>query len=165
MDDYISKPVKTEDLAMLLQRWTPTVPGGESNAHDDELRDDIAVLDAEKLRELDGLTNIGEPSLIVEMVDLFRADAHPRLAELKDALNANDFHRIAKVAHALKGSGSHFGARHFCELCAQIEKQGREQQREGLAETALLVEKELARLERALLIERQKRAEIKSDNS
>jgi PAS domain S-box-containing protein len=156
MDDYISKPVKTEDLAELLARWTAAIASQTNNAANLE-GDEVAFLDNERLRELDELTDEGEPSLLVQMVDLFQADAHPRMANLHEAAVEKDFARLEKVAHALKGSGANFGARRFCELCAHLEELGREKRSEGVNDALALLAEELARLERALLREREKR--------
>jgi PAS domain S-box-containing protein len=155
MDDYISKPVRTEELAALLQKWSGEIASQNVTP---ELEPDLSgVIDAEKLSELDELSGEGEPSIIIEMVNLFLGDAHVRLAQMREAVEQQDPRQLERVAHAIKGSASNFGAQHFVKLCLQLEEQGRENRMENSAATLAQVETEFKRLEAALLAEQQKR--------
>jgi CheY-like chemotaxis protein/HPt (histidine-containing phosphotransfer) domain-containing protein len=160
MDDYISKPVRTEELAALLQRWVGGVTVRSHEAVQPAAAEpDTLTLDQEKLNELDELSGDDEASLVVQMIDLFLADAHPRLAQIREAVEREDAGQLDRVAHALKGSASHFGVQQMVELCAQLEAAGRERQWSGVPDLLSRLLEEFPRVERALQGERAKRVQ------
>jgi CheY-like chemotaxis protein/HPt (histidine-containing phosphotransfer) domain-containing protein len=161
MDDYISKPVKTEDLSALLHKWvrvaqTHKTPLANKTRQADR-EDFISAIEPEKLREFDELTGENEPSLVIEVIDLFLSDAPPRMAELRGALEQNDGPRVERAAHTLKGSSSHFGAKTFGAICLKLEQMGHENQVASAHTLLPELEQEFSRLERALQQEKAKR--------
>ena len=78
MDDYVSKPVKPEELENVLDRWL-----SQESQEDDPI--DRDVLDS--LRELQGE---GEPDLVAEIAGMFLEDAPIRLRKLRDAIGEGD---------------------------------------------------------------------------
>ncbi len=125
MDDYVSKPVKAENLGAVLERWA--LPPGEANFLEDA-RDgappDTPLLDRSVLDGLRELSVPGEPDILAELVGLFLEDAPPRLEALRAALDEGDARRVKEAAHALKGSSSNMGASRMAEICARLEEAG-----------------------------------------
>jgi PAS domain S-box-containing protein len=104
MDDYVSKPIRFEDLRRAIQRHAP------------------AGLDAAAL--LDGLS--GDRKLLRELVDLFLADSSKLLGRVKRAIVRGDTGRLKETAHALKGSIGNFGSANAFEAARRLETFGRE---------------------------------------
>jgi HPt (histidine-containing phosphotransfer) domain-containing protein len=125
MDDYVSKPVKAENLGAVLERWA-SAPG-EANVSEDA-RDgappDTPLLDRSVLDGLRELSVPGEPDILAELVGLFLEDAPPRLKALRAVLDEGDARRVKEVSHALKGSSSNMGAARMAGICAQLEDAG-----------------------------------------
>ena len=97
-----------------------------------------AVLD----REL-ALTRVGgDAELLREIAVLFLEDYPQSLAEIREALDRGDAHKIERTAHGLKGSVANFGAANAVSAAKQIENLGRAKQLEEVG--AVLVTLELA---------------------
>jgi|GEM_PF-525811 len=102
MDDYVSKPVRPEDLARVLTAWTEPIRVGA-------------------LDELRALAPAGGADVVAEVVRVYLQDAGERLAEIRAALETSDARLLRQAAHALKGSSSSCGAARLAELCQRLE--------------------------------------------
>ena len=123
MDDYITKPLKPEELAVVLDRrlLTPAAPTYQAVAkkHRPEAAVDHAVLDG--LRKLE---QFGAPGLVKRLTDIFIQDTARQLADLRDSAQQSDLDRLRKLAHTLKGSAANMGAREMVRICGEIEALG-----------------------------------------
>jgi nitrogen fixation negative regulator NifL len=151
MDDYISKPVRLEDLEAALARW---IPGDGSIAQSEQKSSPPAVsselfspaLDPAVTERLRALAAATEPSVLREIHDAFLASAVDYLAAMRDGAAGNDAEGLRKAAHALKGAGANIGAQQLTELCRQLEALG-ETGRVDVAVTRLeQLEQEFARV-------------------
>jgi PAS domain S-box-containing protein len=117
MDDYISKPVRLDELAEALDRAQQNIA---------KLEDD-SVIDPTRIEELRLLAEGMGQEVLVDLTQLFFGQAPQLVSELFDAHSRSDLPGIAATAHFLKGSSGQFGARHLQYLCSEIEKAGRQQ--------------------------------------
>ncbi|HEX2978630.1 MAG TPA: response regulator, partial [Anaerolineaceae bacterium] len=123
MDDYISKPVRFEDLKKTLARWypegtslaldergnaTPTPTAGE------------AVLDAEVIAGIRSLQMDGEPDVMTMLVDIYLDDSLKTFEKINPQLAENN-PQLRQTLHALRGSSLNLGSRRFARLCAELE--------------------------------------------
>ncbi|MCC7494134.1 MAG: response regulator [Fimbriimonadaceae bacterium] len=113
MDDYLSKPISTEQLAQCLRRWIrvagpPTAPAGPF---------DLAALHHEFA---------GFESLLRDIAQIFISDAPRLLTNLEVALARRDAAAAQLAAHTLKGSASNFRAGAVVDLASSIELLTRE---------------------------------------
>ena len=168
MDAYVSKPVKLEDLAAVLEGClsrgevdgdgsTPDVTRGERpldarlEAHDRTAEGDgvsEAVLDATMVAGLRALDD--EDDSLRELVDAFFEDTHERLAKLRTALADDDRHVVSAVGHALRGSCGTYGAAGMAELCGALESLAESGDLSGAAEVLDRLEAEFGRIRVAL---------------
>ena len=126
MDDYVTKPVRREDLEAALERWalgegasTDTLGVGNGSAVPYEEAE--GVLDSavvENLRELGG------SEMISELTEMFFEDTVSGLAALQAAVESSDAPTVERVAHTLKGSSGNMGARRMSAICAELEDAG-----------------------------------------
>jgi signal transduction histidine kinase/CheY-like chemotaxis protein/HPt (histidine-containing phosphotransfer) domain-containing protein len=116
MDDYITKPFKVEQLAAALSRIAPPAeePSGETTS----------VLDEEVLAELRSI-GASNPAFLPEVIALYLDDVPVRINALGQAIAAGDNEAMWRAAHAFKGASANLGARRLVDLCAAIEKEGR----------------------------------------
>ena len=111
-------------------------------------------IDMSVLREFEDVQCEGEPDLIVELIDLYLADAPDQLLAMKDfVLKANQV-SLKRTAHTLKGSSANLGANGMATLCQELELC------ESLHQANILInnlEQAFDRVRTAFLAERQSR--------
>jgi CheY-like chemotaxis protein len=139
MDDYLSKPVQKEHLAEKLSHWHWKIQSGEvSHAQPDDvlhhalpeqtLSAQLPLIDWNYLHEISGGNQPFETDLLLTLV----AALPDRIEELKTAIASQNYQRIIREAHFIKGSSASMGAVKIAELATQIENQGGCQRLEAL---------------------------------
>lgn len=123
MDDYITKPLKPEELAVALDRWLLTSAAATNQAAAKKRRAEGAV-DHALLNGLRKLEQSGAPGLVKRLTDIFLQDTARRLTDLRDSVQQGDSERLRKLAHTLKGSAANLGAREIVRICAELEELG-----------------------------------------
>jgi CheY-like chemotaxis protein len=151
MDDYISKPVKTEVLHGIIERWTSLTKGAESSAAQAEER---ASIDMNALSSLRDLQSRSEPNLLAELIDSFLRDTSDRLAAMRSASANGDAQTLTRTVHALKGGCGIVGATRMTALCEIIEELGRTGSVEGTPVLITALDEEFGRVRRALQAEK-----------
>jgi HPt (histidine-containing phosphotransfer) domain-containing protein len=126
MDDYISKPVKPEELQTVLERWIskagedrPIVFEASETFVGKDSEEDL--LDRSVLAGLRELQEEGEPDILEEIVELFLTDVPPQLVALREAVEASDAHSVERIAHTLKGSCGNLGAVRMAAICSELQ--------------------------------------------
>jgi CheY-like chemotaxis protein len=179
MDDYVSKPIRIEELVEALSRSHPLAAGGEGEAsprlalepeqagtgpepvkggaeETSPMPADApgsepyaAVLDPTALENLLSMLG-GEFVYLVELIDSFFEDAPHLLAELNQFIEAGDPAGVRRVAHSLKSNGADFGATTFSNLCKELEMMGKSGEIAGAADLAARIVAEYGKVEVAL---------------
>lgn len=139
MDDYITKPLKLEQLKAVIEQWAfqqsePEKIQAEINAKDPI---DLPAL----LR-----TTAGDEEFMRELIELFLADAPQRMMQLQAAVQAGVADDITSAAHNLKGSSGNLSAPGLQAVFAQLEKQGAAGQLTEVGELLQIAELELIRV-------------------
>ena len=134
MDDYVSKPIRFEDLRRAVDQFAP---GGL----------DVASL-------LDGLG--GNEKLLRELVDLFVADTPKLIARIERAIRRADATRLKQAAHALKGSVGNFDSGRVFDAVRQLEQL---KDLSGAPNALAAAKAEIARLIRSLRLITPRRSE------
>jgi CheY-like chemotaxis protein len=170
MDDYLSKPIRIEELVGALSQSqpleagqagplelegtpggnTPPPPGPPPEARGQaEPASRAAVLDRAALQNLLAVVG-GEFDYLVELIDSFLEEAPQLLAELDQHVAGGDAAGVRRVAHSLKSNGADFGARAFSELCKELEMVGKSGDLGSAAGLAAQIGAEYARVALAL---------------
>ncbi|MEY4387769.1 MAG: hypothetical protein RLY20_3052 [Verrucomicrobiota bacterium] len=109
MDDYVTKPVRRQDLTNAIERvmrrtgrWIAAAP-----AYDHKLC----------LETLDG-----DEEMFKTLVTLFAETTPALLTRLREEIHAKNAEAVARTAHKLKGSALQFNAQGACTLSVQIEE-------------------------------------------
>jgi CheY-like chemotaxis protein/HPt (histidine-containing phosphotransfer) domain-containing protein len=110
MDDYLTKPVRREDLEAVLRRWIPR-PEQETPAVD------LSVLESRRGPQKDG-----EPDKLARIVLLFIEDVPPRLELMRQAVEKGEAQSVEETAHLLKGGSGYMGAVRMAEICANLQQ-------------------------------------------
>jgi PAS domain S-box-containing protein len=143
MDDYLSKPIRSDELSRALARSRPA-PSREAV--------DGAALDA-----LAASLGGGEEGreVVAELVDTFLEDAPLQMAALRGAVERGDAEEAQRAAHTLKSNAATFGARAFSELWRRLESLGRDGRLDAAAELVGLTDEEWERVSEALAAARR----------
>jgi len=165
MNDYLSKPIRVEELIGALSKAQPLIDLDEAASRwaepnkallaleqdpTSKIKDPASntILDAaalESLREM-----VGEPEFLGELIATFLEDAPQLLADMRRALDGGDAAGLRLAAHSLKSNSADFGATALSELCRELEMMGKEGALDGAAEQVEQVEAEFKRTVAAL---------------
>ncbi len=136
MDDYLTKPLKLEELAAALQRWTKTTMP-QTYLQVDEPVDFPAL---QKLTD-------GDAEFLRELVELFLADVPGRFANLNTAVANQVAAEIKSEAHGLKGSCGNLAAKGLQKQMAELEKLAADNDLTPVPALLAAAEAELARVQ------------------
>jgi HPt (histidine-containing phosphotransfer) domain-containing protein len=151
MDDYISKPVRQADLISVLKQWMPMKKIAPADATESRIAvDDAAIIDSRRLHELSAIGGDDEPDLLRVLVMMFMNDSVKRIASIYTSLETGDMQKLTIAAHTLKGSSGNMGARLLVPTCAEIERLGKIQSTEGVAELYTKLETDFSLVKGAL---------------
>ncbi len=157
MDDYLSKPIRPDELLRVLETWAPKSPRKERElqTEDPTMNADGSgdVLDPEVIASLRELGGDDDPDMFAELVELFLSDTPERIQALEAALESSDAHAIEAAAHALKSSCGNLGALGLSELFRKIEQCGKQADLESVSSLVGKSQDEFKRVEEALRAE------------
>ncbi len=165
MDDYITKPVRLEDIEAALERWIPknkpavvnavgTHPTAFPSGSSGKVRDAVKciatagrpALDPEVTQRLRDLAAATDPSVLAEIYEAFLTSTDGYLANLRQAAQAGNCDGLAKAAHALKGASANIGAKDMAAMAGQLESSGGESATVGAEELIDRLEQEFERV-------------------
>ena len=152
MDDYITKPVRLEALADVLERWiAPAVPdqASEGPANTSTEESQAYPLDPSQIELLRSLDD-GDGAVLGEIIDEYLTQAAQGRGELARVVDQGDAHALERAAHSLRGASANVGASALATVCAEMEMQGRLEQFDGTAELVERFDAEFARVRTAL---------------
>ena len=155
MDDYVPKPVKREELEMIMQRWLPgegagatiTEGSGELPAATEGTEGPLDREVIESLRELGG------SEMLSELGQMYLDNARSSLDTLQRAVEEGDASTVQRVAHTLRGSSSNMGAKRMASLLAKLQDGGAYQIISDGPELLERLEAEFERVRPALEVE------------
>jgi CheY-like chemotaxis protein len=146
MDDYLSKPIRLEQLDASLQRVRPqAVP--QLSAHARETTDAAEVLDTATLERLRG--TLGDAGA-GELIGTFLAETPKLVSNLAAAVESDDAEELRRAAHTLKSNASTFGATALADVTATLETMAAEKALGGAPELVARVEREYKSVRAAL---------------
>jgi len=163
MDDYVSKPIRINELVGALSQCCQIAVEEETSRREVE---PVAnrlpvpaleknVLDPTMLQDLLSLVG-GDFDKLAMLIDSFLQDAPQLLAELDRSIQSGDASGVRRVAHSLKSNGADLGALTFSSLCKELEMMGKSGELDGAAELAARVAAEFEQVRAALMaIERE----------
>jgi signal transduction histidine kinase/CheY-like chemotaxis protein/HPt (histidine-containing phosphotransfer) domain-containing protein len=146
MDDYVSKPVRAQQLFEAIERVLNRAAKKEIAAGPS-----TADGDGDVINWSEAVANAGEDrELLKDMAALFLRDSPELWRKVQEAVAAQDGARLAKAAHRLKGESSVFGAHRALALALQLEQMGKDNDLANAPQTLDQIEIELNRLRREL---------------
>jgi CheY-like chemotaxis protein len=133
MDDYLSKPVRPEDVRALVERWAEkaaldiTIPGRDAAptslrimTNTNNSMNDIPAVDMERLQEF----TEGDPANLTELATLYVKQTSQQLEQLQAAIKTGDAPGVRRIAHSCAGASATCGMKRIVPLLRDLEEQG-----------------------------------------
>jgi HPt (histidine-containing phosphotransfer) domain-containing protein len=148
MDGYLSKPVETERLRAVIERWLPAVapPDAHAGFASGGAGGGADVLDRAVLSRWSG----GDAAFERDLLDTFEGELEQSERDIDAALRAGDLARVAQAAHRLKGSALQIGAKRAGAAALALEEAGKAGDRQRCQDARGLLAVELRRLTRVV---------------
>jgi CheY-like chemotaxis protein/HPt (histidine-containing phosphotransfer) domain-containing protein len=144
MDDYLSKPIRREELAAALARSESVVVSADDSPTAEEVGDpepvDLAQIEAA----------VGDPVFVRKLISTFLNDAPGLVGTLRSSLEQCNSEELRRAAHTLKSNGRTFGATALASLSEELELSARTGALVSAGDLVTRIEKEYARVEGAL---------------
>ncbi len=169
MDDYLSKPVRKEDLAEKLSHWHRILMAASGSVPTD-ITDGIIGVDAtkENLMVISVSTDLlpnesvsdelvdeeylqqlfgNDESSKLEVIQILLDTLPERLQNLRSAITAGDCHKVEREAHYIKGSSAGVGVIGLSQPADRIEQTARSQELVGVEENLWEAEQKFHQLQ------------------
>jgi PAS domain S-box-containing protein len=136
MDDYITKPIRMEDLTAALAKGAQRTPA------------QAPVLDPDVVQRLIG--SFGDPQSVRALIDTFLEHAPGQMQALREGAERGDAEGVRRTAHTLKSNAATFGASELADRSRDLEARTKEGILEGASGLVARIERELRRATEAL---------------
>ena len=161
MDDYISKPIRVEELVQSLNLCRSSSQNPESLPLVDEtlppgeLRESFPLssdeaIDTIILQGLQQALGTNTDQFLAQLIDVFLEETPLLIQAIDTAVAKTDAVAMQKAAHTLKSSSASLGAMTLSKLCEQLERLGYSQTTAGAREIVAQLESEYERAKAAL---------------
>ncbi|MEB3219199.1 MAG: response regulator [Nostocales cyanobacterium 94392] len=125
MDDYITKPIRLEELQKVLSKCQPIELIYENtDTPQINTSTNSAAIDFSVLKSLSNMAGEQAPVIIAELIDSYLKDANSRMATISTAIKQKDAKSMYQTAHTLKSASANVGANTVADLCKQLEAIG-----------------------------------------
>jgi CheY-like chemotaxis protein len=158
MDDYISKPVRPDDVRKILERWGPRAGNEESKtteaAPEPEPVENTAPeavqlpppVDMERLLDFAN----GSPENLRELAELYLQQTSRQLEQLNAAVASKAAEEVRRLSHSCAGASSTCGMPVIGPMLRELERQGYEGLLDNAPELAQKINWEFNRIQQFL---------------
>ncbi len=127
MDDYLSKPIRIEDLQKVIIKWGKKIYD-EKDTLISELklkRTPTLLIDESKITFLNDIQSEQDLNFYVELLDIYIADLPVMIRNIKTAVDGKNSKMLQLNAHKLKGSSVTLGIDLITDLSHELESAAR----------------------------------------
>lgn len=158
MDDYLSKPILREKLAVKLAHWNQVIlenDGSAASQASQVNREPIEIV-AKTIALPQGLSIDWQhlhqicdsnEEFELELLQTFVEDSQLHLKKLEAAIKTQDFEALESEAHHIKGASTNLGLTTIYKLASMLEQQARQKQPLGTLELLVGLQTSLTELE------------------
>ncbi len=149
MDDYLSKPVMKDKLAVALERWGTVICKAKETAAKEQTVSTTDVNSVNLPIDWERLHQLSENNLEfeLELLQIFVEDIQPRLEVIKIAIATHDFEELALQTHQIKGASANMGVTTMHLAAEKIEQLAYKQERRGTTNLILDLEEFVKRIQ------------------
>jgi CheY-like chemotaxis protein len=157
MDDYLSKPVRQEQLGEMVRRWVAARPVAETNGkhavpevNGKNGDHGNGVLDHAVIDSIRAMPSHRAGDTLTRLVGIYLQHTPAAIRQLRTAADGGQCGEAQRVAHTIKSSSAMLGATGLARLLSDAEAAGRENAGDSLARLVSAIEVEYEAVERAL---------------
>jgi CheY-like chemotaxis protein/HPt (histidine-containing phosphotransfer) domain-containing protein len=150
MHDYVSKPVKIEEMMQALLRAAKQHPSEEPILHETAAEEQPHVIDETIFSSLLAAFDEDAEEIVCDLVATYLEDTPRLLAQMDEAVIQDDLPTLTRAVHSMKSSSAQVGALTLSLLCKYIEKHGKEEKWEDIAKRCEQVHAEFTRVDQTL---------------
>jgi len=160
MDDYVSKPVRPEDVRVAIENWGEKILGLQNkgrNASESQHTTQTVVMnnqpelppavDVERLMEFSD----GTAESLRELINLYLDQTRKQLDQLQAAVTAGNAPEVRRIAHSSAGASATCGMITMAPLLRELEHLGVQEKLDGAPELTAQCEREFARVREKLI--------------
>ncbi len=123
MDDYISKPVRIEEIQNVIVKWGDLIAKEKNEIVNDLIgqKTNNKIIDETKISFYNDVQTEDDLIFYVELIDIYIAELPKTILNIKKALTAEDPKQLRFHAHKLRGSSVTLNIDIISELATQLE--------------------------------------------
>jgi len=161
MDDYLSKPIRSNELQDILARWTPQnhVFTGELNSHEAIAGKEGSsenIFDKVRLQELLTLFRKTGKDFYPAVVEPFIKNAEESIPLLYSAIEKGHISELCETVHRLLGGSRNLGLIGISQICSRLRDNAQLNDQAGVSELIRSLETELPVVRKQVLNMREK---------
>ncbi len=154
MDDYVSKPVRFEELVRALERAVIMRRTASKNKAEPRKKAKGQIpdqaIDEVIYKKLEVSMGEEDPQLLLSLIKDYLLESGQLFDDLKLAAAEADMEKVRRFSHSIKSSSLLFGAVHLATLCKALEVDAVNENLEKAPERLAEIEQELALVQAAL---------------
>jgi PAS domain S-box-containing protein len=161
MDDYLSKPIRSNELQDILARWTPQnhVLTGELNDRESVAENEINsvnIFDKARLQELLTLFRKTGKDFYPAVVEPFIKNAEESIPLLYSAMEKGHISELCETVHRLLGGSRNLGLVGISQICSRLRDNAQLNDQVSVSELIRSLETELPVVRKQVLKMREK---------
>ena len=128
MDDYISKPLKVEEIYSLVSKWAKKINEMKESLIE-QLKNEKSsaqFVDESKITFINDIQTAQDVSFFIELLDIYISDMPKVIGKIKVSVDEKDHEKLKFFAHKLKGNSLTLGIDDFVKICSHLENAGKE---------------------------------------
>ena len=158
MDDYVSKPIESEELYEVVERYAPVNSRKETAVIDHNAMNDVhpringegerfdrAVFDPDGFR-----LRIRDENLMCELIKIFEDDVKNLLADIHDAEKQSDSEELHQASHRMKGLIGNYCASRAMDAVSELDDIARAGRVDQVGKHVTVLDEEVGALKEAL---------------
>lgn len=119
MDDYISKPVKIEEISEMISKWASDAV--VENADADRIENEMELIDQNAFDRIKKLGGENDTVFLSQVIGMFLKQAPVVIDDILENEKNGNIEKMEQAAHKLKGSSLNIGAKKLASICREIE--------------------------------------------
>lgn len=123
MDDYISKPIRIEEIQQVLQKWGDKIYEEKDNLIIQIIhkKSQTQLIDESRITFIHDIQNEEDIVFFIELLDIYILELPKTIFNIKAAIETSDAAKLNFYAHKLKGSSVTLGIEIVTEITGYLE--------------------------------------------
>lgn len=146
MNDYVSKPIRVDEVRKVMERQVGKTPASEPAVSESKKEKEVQILNEDLALE----RLAGDRDMLAMLQEMILQEAPAMVEAVVQAVSDQDAPALRQAAHSLKGSMAQLGAERVADLSYQLEQMGAEDQLDESASALDRLRKEWSVLQEML---------------